>query len=81
MTNFMMNLKAKKAAKEFKALIDSYNNHIAELIEQRNGWRRIVMDFNYPEEDRILARYNIVMITKTIAQLEEAREKVVESSL
>ena len=80
MKNFMMNLKAKKQAKEFKALIDSYNNHIAELIEQRNGWRKIVLDFQYPEEDRVMARYNIIMCTKAITELEAAREKVVESS-
>lgn len=80
MTNFMMNIKAKKQAKEFKALIDSYNGHIAELIEQRNGWREIAMDFSYPEENRILARYNVIMCTKAIAEAEAAREKIVESS-
>lgn len=80
MTNFMMNLKAKKQAKEFKILIDSYNNHIAELIEQRNGWREIAMDFSYPEESRVLARYNVIMCTKAITEAETAREKIVESS-
>ena len=80
MKKIMDNVSATIKARKVQRIISGYQEHIEELMTQRESWREIAVSPTSDAYSKELARKQVVLISNEITDLVYKRTKVLESS-
>ena len=81
MKKIINNVNARIKARKISKIISGYQQHLEELMTQRESWREIAVSPTSDTYSKELARKQIVLISNEITDIVHKRTKVLESSL